>query len=319
MTPGARRAKAGRSAGGPPDDPRALPVRLHTRAGHASGFRWPMPEPLRSLRDEIDQRSAQLPTRLNEFGVDPFGYDPRYGRGLLLSLALVYRYWLRVETHGIERVPEGRVLLIGNHAGNTFAYDGAMLATAMFLEAKPPRVVRGMGEYYLPTIPWFNVFMHRMGSVVGTPSNCEQLLEQGEAIMVFPEGERGFVKPYRKRYQLQRFGLGFLRLALETETPIVPVGIVGAEEQSPCLANIRWIGRLFGSPAFPITLTFPWFGLGGFIPLPVKFRIRFGEPLHFEGDSNEDDAAVEKKVEVVKDAIRGLIREGLAERRSWLT
>jgi 1-acyl-sn-glycerol-3-phosphate acyltransferase len=319
VTPGARRAKAGRSLGGPPDDPRALPVRLRTSAGHASGFRWPMPEPLRSLRDEIDQRSAQLPTRLNEFGVDPFGYDPRYGRGLLLSLALVYRYWLRVETHGIERVPEGRVLLIGNHAGNTFAYDGAMLATAMFLEAKPPRVVRGMGEYYLPTIPWFNVFMHRMGSVVGTPSNCEQLLEQGEAIMVFPEGERGFVKPYRKRYQLQRFGLGFLRLALETETPIVPVGIVGAEEQSPGLANIRWIGRLFGSPAFPITLTFPWFGLGSFIPLPVKFRIRFGEPLHFEGDSNEDDAAVEKKVEVVKDAIRGLLRQGLAERRSWLT
>jgi 1-acyl-sn-glycerol-3-phosphate acyltransferase len=296
-----------------------LPLNPRTRGGKASGFHWPLPEPLRSLRDEIDHRAAELPTRLNEFGVDPFGYDPRYGRGLLLFLALVYRYWLRVETHGIEQVPEGRVLLIGNHAGNTFAYDGAMLGTAMFLEAKPPRVVRGMGEYYLPKIPWFNVFMHRMGSVVGTPSNCEQLLEQGEAIMVFPEGERGFVKPYRKRYQLQRFGLGFLRLALETETPIVPVGIVGAEEQSPGLANIRWMGRLIGSPAFPITWTFPWLGLGGFIPLPVKFRIRFGKPLHFEGDSNEDDAAIEKKVEVVKGAIRGLIREGLAERRSWFT
>jgi len=272
---------------------------------------------LHALRDEIEQRAAMLPTRLNEFGVDPFGYDPRYGRGFLLSLALFYRYWLRVETHGIERVPEGRVLLIGNHAGNTFAYDGAMLGTAMFLEARPPRVVRGMGEYYLPKIPWFNVFMHRMGSVVGTPSNCVQLLEQGEAIMAFPEGERGFVKPYRKRYQLQRFGLGFLRLALETDTPIVPVGIVGAEEQSPCIANLRWLGRLVGSPAFPITLTFPWLGLGGFVPLPVKFRIRFGEPLHFEGDANEDDSAVERKVEVVKDAIRALIREGLAERRSW--
>ncbi|HYB12846.1 MAG TPA: lysophospholipid acyltransferase family protein [Myxococcota bacterium] len=319
MTSGANRVKARRSAGGPQDAARSFGVQPHARFETAPGFRWPLPEPLRSLRDEIDVRASQLPTRLNEFGVDPFGYDPHYGRGLLLFLALIYRYWLRVETRGIERVPEGRVLLIGNHAGNTFAYDGAMLGTAMFLEAKPPRVVRGMGEYYLPTIPWFNVFMHRMGSVVGTPSNCEQLLAQGEAIMVFPEGERGFVKPYRKRYQLQRFGLGFLRLALETETPIVPVGIVGAEEQSPCIANVRWIGRLIGSPAFPITLTFPWFGLGGFIPLPVKFRIGFGEPLRFTGDANEDDAAVEKKVEVVKHAIRGLIREGLAERRSWFT
>jgi len=316
---GARAAEAGGAAAGPPDNPRALPVRLRTRSAKARTFRWPMPEPLRSLRDEIDRCAAELPTRLNEFGVDPFGYDPRYGRGFLLFLALVYRYWLRVETHGIERVPEGRVLLIGNHAGNTFAYDGAMLGTAMFLEANPPRVVRGMGEYYLPKIPWFNVFMHRMGSVVGTPWNCAQLLEQGEAIMVFPEGERGFVKPYRKRYQLQRFGLGFLRLALETETPIVPVGIVGAEEQSPGLANVRWLGRLIGSPAFPITPTFPWLGLGGFIPLPVKFRIRFGEALRFEGDANDDDATIEKKVEMVKDSIRSLIRDGLAERRSWFS
>jgi len=298
---------------------RSLPVPTGRRAAGPTGARWPLPAPVRALLDELDARAAALPTHVNEFGVDPFGFDPRYVRPFMAALALLYRYWLRVETRGIERVPQGRVLLIANHAGNTFAYDGAMLGAAMFLEAQPPRMVRGMAEYYLPQIPWFNVFMHRMGSVVGTPSNCVQLLEQGEAIMVFPEGERGFVKPYRKRYQLQRFGLGFLRLALETETPIVPVGIVGAEEQSPGLANLPWVGRLIGSPAFPITPTFPWLGLAGFLPLPVKFRLHFGEPLRFDGDPDEDDSAVEKKVEVVKDAIRGLIAAGLAERRSWFT
>ena len=35
----------------------------------------------------------------------------------------------RVETHGIEKVPDGRVLLIGNHAGNTLPMDGAMPAS----------------------------------------------------------------------------------------------------------------------------------------------------------------------------------------------
>ena len=189
----------------------------------------------------------------------------------------------------------------------------------MVAEGRAPPKNRPLGNaYWPPATTFFTVLMHRVGSVVGTPENCTQLLDQGEAVMVFPEGERGFVKTWPHRYELQRFGLGFMRLALETDTPIVPVGIVGSEEQSgPAVANLRGIGRLIGSPAFPITPTFPWLGLASFLPLPVKFRIHFGEPLRFEGDPNEDDAGIEKKVEVVKDRIRELIAEGLAERRSW--
>ena len=275
------------------------------------------PNPLRHLIDEIEARTSQIPTRRNEYGYDPFGFDPAYARSMIAVMALMYRHYFRVEARGLSNVPEGRVLLIGNHAGNTFAWDGAMLGMSLFLEGRPPRMVRGMAEYYLPTIPFFNVFMNRVGSVVGTPENCVQLLEQEEAVMVFPEGQRGFVKPYRLRYQLQRFGLGFMRLALETDTPIVPIGIVGAEEQSPGLANLRWLGKLVGAPAFPITPTFPFLGVGGFVPLPVKFRIGFGKPLTFEGDPNEEDAAIEVRVEVVKDAIRALVDEGLGERRGW--
>jgi 1-acyl-sn-glycerol-3-phosphate acyltransferase len=278
-----------------------------------------VPDGVRDMLAEIDERSARLPTRLNRYGFDPFGFDPSELRNSMLMMGAIYRHYLRVETRGIERVPEGRVLLIANHAGNTFAWDGAMLAASMFFEAEPPRIVRGMAEFFLPTIPFFNVAMQRMGSVVGRPENCVRLLEQGEAIMVFPEGERGFVKTYRQRYELQRFGLGFLRLALETGTPIVPIGIVGAEEQSPGLANLRSLGRLVGSPAFPITLTFPFLGPAGFIPLPVKFHIHFGNPLRFEGDPNEDDAAIQERVDVVKDEIRRLIADGLATRKSWFT
>ena len=276
-----------------------------------------LPAPLRRVQDDLEARLARIPTTLNEFGVDPFGYEPRFAAQVLLPIALAYRYWLRVETSGLERVPEGRVLLIANHGGNTFAWDGAMLSMSMLLDAEPPRVVRGMAEYYLPTLPFFGTLMHRVGSVVGTPSNCAQLLDRGEAIMVFPEGERGFVKPYTERYQLQRFGLGFLRLALETDTPIVPVGIVGSEEQSPGLLRSRWLGKLVGAPVAPITLTFPWLGLAGFLPLPVKFRLHFGEPLRFDGDPNEEDAEIQKKVDVVKDAIRAGIARGLAARRGW--
>jgi 1-acyl-sn-glycerol-3-phosphate acyltransferase len=296
---------------------RALVARPRLRGDGASLAKRLLPPALRDLQDEMEARLARLPTTLNEYGVDPFGYDPVYVSSVLLPIALMYRYWLRVETRGIERVPAGRVLLIANHGGNTLAWDGGMLSMAMLMDAEPPRAVRGMAEYYLPTIPFFGTMMHRMGSVVGTPSNCAQLLDRGEAIMVFPEGERGFVKPYSQRYQLQRFGLGFMRLALETDTPIVPVGIVGSEEQSPGLLRSRWLGKLVGAPVAPITLTFPWLGLASFLPLPVKFRLHFGEPLHFDGDPDDEDAVIEKKVDTVKDAIRAGIAEGLAARKGW--
>jgi 1-acyl-sn-glycerol-3-phosphate acyltransferase len=276
-----------------------------------------LPPPLGDLVREIDERAARIPTHLNEYGYDPFGFQPGSLRPFVLPMAMAYRWWFRVEARGLENVPAGRVLLIANHAGNTFAWDGAMLATALFLEAEPPRIVRGMGEYYLSQLPFFSTAMHRAGSVVGTPANCAHLLAHEEAIMVFPEGERGFVKTLRHRYELQRFGLGFMRLALETDTPIVPVGIVGSEEQSPGLVRSRALGRLIGAPVAPLTWTLPWLGPLGFVPLPVKFRIRFGAAMRFEGDPTEEDAQIEKKVERVKQAIRDLVRMGLEARRGW--
>ncbi|MEA2624863.1 MAG: hypothetical protein QOD06_908, partial [Candidatus Binatota bacterium] len=284
----------------------------------------PQPPPLppagalAELDREITARYRRLPTPLNSYGYDPFGFDARIARYPAILFALMYRYWFRVETHGIENVPAtGPVLVVANHAGNTYAWDATMIATAIFLEAEPPRLTRGLAEFYLPTIPFFNVFMHRMGSVVGTPENCAQLFDRGECVLVFPEGARGFVKPYRKAYQLQRFGLGFMRLALEHGVPILPVGVVGSEEQSPGLADVKWLGRLIGSPAFPITVTLPWLGPLGFVPFPVKYRLHFGRPMTFEGRFDAEDSEIDPLVDRVKQEIRGLIALGLSQRKSW--
>jgi 1-acyl-sn-glycerol-3-phosphate acyltransferase len=278
----------------------------------------PLPLSLRQLGEEVDKRLDRIPTELNEFGYDRYGFSPSYARPYLTLGAFLYRHYFRVETTGIEHVPPGRVLLIANHAGNTIPFDGAMLGMALFLEGEPPRIARSMAEFYLPKIPWWSELIHRVGAVVGTPENCVQLLEDGEAIMVFPEGHRGFIKPYSKAYRLQRFGTGFVRLALRTRTPIVPAGIVGSEEQSPGLLDSKPLARLINAPAFPITWTWPLLGpLGYLVPLPVKYRIRIGEPILFEGDPNEADALVEEKVEQVKARISALVEEGLAERRGW--
>jgi len=277
-----------------------------------------LPDPFGSLRAELEARVRRITTPLNEYGFDPFGFDKRSFVSRSILLALAYRHWFRVETRNLGNLPpSGAVLLVANHAGNTFAWDAAMLAGACFLEAEPPRLARGLAEYYLPQLPFLSEDVVQAGSVVGTPENCAQLFERGECVMVFPEGARGAIKPYSKAYQLQRFGLGFMRMALEFRVPILPVGIVGSEESNPGFYDSKFLARLVGAPGFPITATFPWLGPLGFVPLPVKFRIHVGSPMRFDGPHDAEDAEIEPKVEEVKKAIASLIAEGLAARKGW--
>jgi 1-acyl-sn-glycerol-3-phosphate acyltransferase len=274
-----------------------------------------LPQTVWNIQRDIDERMLRIPTRLNAYGYDPFGFHPDTTRRALLITALLYRYWFRVEVHGIDNIPEGRVLLISNHAGQV-ALDAAMIGCATFLDGEPPRIVRGMGEYWLPTLPWINEVMARTGSVVGTRRNCIELLRLGECVIAFPEGVRGMNKLIWERYQLQEFGLGFMRLALETDTPIVPIAVIGSEEQAPAIANLMPIARLLRMPAFPVTLTWPWLGPLGMLPLPVKYHIHFGAPMRFEGNPSDEDEAIAERVDQVKARIARMLAEALTARRS---
>jgi len=273
-----------------------------------------LPLSARKLQREIRERLRKLPNQLNEFGYDPYGLNPEWMERMALPVVALYRWYFRVQTFDIDRLPSGAMLLVANHAGQ-LPFDGAMLSTALLLEADPPRIARPMGEYWIPRLPWVGVALARGGAMVGTPENCEHMLRNGECVMVFPEGVRGISKPFIQRYQLQRFGLGFMRLALEAGVPVVPVGIVGSEEQQPGFANLKGLAKLLGMPAFPITLGFPWLGPAGILPLPVRYRIYFGKPMRFAGDGHDDDAAIAARVARVQAAIDELLDRGLRERQ----
>jgi 1-acyl-sn-glycerol-3-phosphate acyltransferase len=280
-----------------------------------SGF---LPLSARDLKREIADRLARIPNCINDYGYDAYGFSPEWMQSMAVPSVLLYRHYFRSVCFDIDRLPPGRMLLVANHAGQ-LPFDGAMISTALLMEADPPRIARGMAEYFIPRLPWLNVALTRSGSLVGTPENCIHMLENEECVMVFPEGVRGINKPFYKRYQLQRFGLGFMRLALETGTPIVPVGVVGSEEQQPGLANLEGLGRMLGMPAFPITIGFPWLGPLGLLPLPVKYRLYFGKPMLFEGDATEDDHVIEASVEQVKQSLSALLAQGRRERTGIFT
>ena len=102
----------------------------------------------------------------------------------------------------------------------------------------------------------------------------------------------------------------FLRLALEMQAPIVPVAVIGAEEQAPAF-NVRPLARLLRTPSFPVVPYPPFLPL---VPLPVKYRLYFGEPMRFTGDPDDDEDILDDKVKTVKNRIQSMIQLGLRER-----
>lgn len=251
----------------------------------------------------------------NEQGFDPFGFEPTFLKYVAPISEWLYRTYFDAEVEGIEHIPDqGGVLLISNHSGQ-IPIDGMLIGTAALLDRTPPRMIRSMVERWVPEIPFFSWIFARAGQVVGTRENARRLLRQGACVLVFPEGVRGISKTYDRAYELQEFGLGFMRLALETNTPIVPVAVIGGEEQMPTVANLEEIGKPLGIPAFPLTLTWPLLGPLGALPLPVKYRIRFGEPIYFSGSPDDEDRVIRGQVEQVTDAITSMLDEGLAKRQ----
>jgi hypothetical protein len=51
------------------------------------------------------------------------------------------------------------------------------------------------------------------------------------------------------------------------------------------------------------------------VPLPVKYRLYFGEPIRFDGNPDDDDDEIADKVRTVKNSIQSMIQLGLKERK----
>ncbi len=255
-----------------------------------------------------------------EYDTDAWGLDQELLDVMRPFFNALYKVYWRVEASGLDHVPvEGRALLVANRAG-PLPWDSLMLTTAVLTEHSAQRLVRVLHAEWLSTVPFFAAWPARLGQVPDTGDNGLRLLEQDEVVAVFPEGDAGAAKSFKRRYQLARFGQGeFVQMALQTGAPVIPVSIVGAEETYVTLGHSRAAARLAGLPYVPITTGFPWLGLLGLVPLPTKWHLDFGEPLAL--DDYGPDAAlnlvlVSQLADRVRHTLQGMLHERLAERRS---
>ena len=266
-----------------------------------------------SVAREVRERVDRLELPFSRFGVDNYGISKKHLSYWFTLLGVLYKEYFRVKAYGTENIPKrGRAMLIGNHSGG-IAIDGAMVIASCLFELDPPRLAQGMVEKFLNRVPMASLWFNRVGQLTGLPENASHLLEDDRLLMVFPEGARGTAKLYWERTSLVHFGTGFMRLALQTKTPIIPFGFIGGGDAFPTVANAVELGRMVGAPYVPISAyLLP-------VPLPVQLAVHYGEPMMFEGTGNEDDRAIEHKVDEVKARIADLIEHGERQRAGFLS
>jgi 1-acyl-sn-glycerol-3-phosphate acyltransferase len=291
--------------------------------------RFPAPREPGAPVEPIDWQAllTELRRRLGSFGmsersgeVDEFGMDEVVlGRARPLLELLYDRYW-RVDLAGLDQLPErGPCLLVANRSG-MLPYDGLMLAHAIERFHPSGERPRFLVADWLVTLPFVQPYLARLGGVRACRENAERLLASGRYVIAFPEGAKGAAKVFRERYRLKRFGRGgVVRVALENGVPLVPVGIVGAEEAHPVLFKWHLPARSVGLPFLPVTPTFPLLGPLGFLPLPTRWVIRIGAPIgldHLEAAAASDELLISRLTEDLRSKIQSLVDVGLSDRES---
>lgn len=195
----------------------------------------------------------------------------------LILFAKALRKYFRVDWHGIEKVPmKGPALIFANHSGFAGS-DAIILAHLMSLErGRRPRILahKAFFEWLGPVKALVESFGLRQCQV----DSAAHDLESGALTLIFPEGEAGNFKPSSERYHLQRFHTGFLRMAIQSRAPIIPVLVIGAEESHINLGNLD-LGKFVKSLRIPFPLPT--------IPLPAKWNIYVLDPIHLEQYSIE--------------------------------
>ncbi len=256
-----------------------------------------------------------------EYDVDEFGFDPDLSDHVLSApFRPIYNRWFRVETRGLENVPDtGSALIVGNHSG-TLPIDAIMTSLALLDHHPAHRHVRMLAADLVFATPFLAPLARKGGNTLACNADAERLLNAGELVGVFPEGFKGVGKPFSERYKLQRFGRGgFVSAALRTGAPIIPCSIVGAEEIYPMIANVKSLARVLGLPYLPVTPTFPALGPLGLVPLPSKWIIEFGEPIEttqFGEAAADDPMLVFDLTDQVREIIQQTLYQLLMSRRS---
>jgi 1-acyl-sn-glycerol-3-phosphate acyltransferase len=235
--------------------------------------------------------------------------------------------WFHAEVRGIERVPEGAALFVGNHSGGFMTPDTWLFCSALYRARGAAEVPYGLAHEVPLKLRGLGDLVARLGGVRASHEGARRLFADGHKVLVYPGGDLDAFRSSLDRDKVI-FGprRGYLRLALRERVPLVPVVSAGSHDGWLVLSDGRWLAKRLGTrrvlrtEVLPITLSIPWgLTLGApllYLPLRARILIEVLPPFVFErtgDDAADDDAYVERCHEQVhgalQDALTRLARE----------
>lgn len=235
-------------------------------------------------------------------------------------------YWFRMEVEGWDNLPEPPALFIGIHSGGPFPWDAWTVGVQWWRHFGRERPLHGTAHDALMATPVVGAYFRRMGCLPARGDSISAALAAGRDVALWPGGERDSLRAWSQRDEANLAGRrGFIKLAIRSGVPIVPISTVGGPDAMPVLATGQRLAKAFRLDKvarikmFPIALQAPW-GLSPAllpeVPFPTKIRTAFQKPVELDSDPKraDDDDYVQDRYELVQDSIQAGM-DVLARRR----
>ena len=250
-------------------------------------------------------------------------------RQAVARIGPVLDFWFRPEIRGLERVPSGPALMVGNHNGGSMSPDSFVIGVALYRAHGVRSVPYWLGHDMVVSLPLFRRVVP-LGVVRASSAMAHEVFDAGRKVLVYPGGEQDTLRPWAERDRIVFAGrTGYVRLALREGVPIVPVVVAGAHEVfmvlggGPTLARLLLTKALFRVKTWPPTLSLPWgLTLGPpffYLPFPVRMLGEFLEPITFDRRGPEaaaDNDYVRRCDDLVRARMQAALRRLADERRA---
>ncbi len=277
----------------------------------------------------LDSINGMITRRTEDWSIAP--QDKKAMDRQMIVWDFLLDYYFRTETTGWQHLPDTAAMLVGIHSGTWLTMDAWSFCAEWYRRFRGKRVLHGTAHDVLMALPGLGAYFRKVGVIPAKRESVGAAFAAGHDVVIWPGGEVDAMRSWKKRDTVVLGGRkGFIRQAIRSGVPIVPVATVGGHDTVFVLAEGRKLAKMLGlkkilrcdmAPlilGFPFGLTFEAFPMH--IPLPAKIRTEILEPVEIDTDPDraDDKDYLDRKYKEIECLIQDGVTRLAKKRRGWL-